>query len=90
MILAGLWFLSCKLSHETAKELGCCIGRETGRAARAIFSSTDRTFDGSGRGAVVRPWFVIWLIIAAYLYQIEYLAKQRFIPWLKALRRNYN
>ena len=87
---AGFWFLSCKLSQATAEELGGCMGRGIGRAAGAIFSSTDNTFDGSGRGAVVRPWFVIWLIIAAYLYQIEYLAKQRFIPWLKALRRNYN
>lgn len=85
---AGLWFLSCKLSHETAEELGGCIGRGAGRAAGAIFSSAESTFEGSGRGALDRPWFVIWLIIAAYLYQIEYLVKQRFLPWLKASRRN--
>ena len=89
-IFAGLWFLSCKLSHQTAEEVGGCMGRETGRAARAIFSSTDNTLDGSGRGALDRPWFVVWLIIAAYLYQIEYLAKQRFIPWLKASRRSHS
>lgn len=54
IIFAGFWFLSCKLSHETAEEVARCTGRGIGRAAGAIFSSTDHTFDGSDRGVVVR------------------------------------
>jgi hypothetical protein len=37
----------------------------------------------------VQPWFVIWLTAAAYLYQVEYLIKQGFIPWLRVGIQKY-
>ncbi|MCU0515491.1 MAG: hypothetical protein MUC60_01255 [Oscillatoria sp. Prado101] len=92
-LLGVLAFLSCYLSHsaETAVEVARCSGREIGRAAGGIFGSTDNVWNFSGRGVVireeddfaVRPWFVIWLIIAAYLYQFEYLIRSKFMPALK-------
>lgn len=96
-MLAALAFLSCKLSSETAEEVSGCAGREIGRAAGAIFGSTDNVWDFSGKGVItrqqdyfiVRIWFGIWLIIAGYLYQIEYLVRHRFIPRLKVALQNY-
>lgn len=96
-IFAGLWFVSCKLSHETAEQVSRCTGGGVGRTAGGIFSSTDNLIKDNGRGAInldpdnftVRPWVVIWLIIAAYLYQVEYLVKQRFVPWLKGTFQSY-
>lgn len=97
-IFVGLGFLSCKLSHKAAEELSGCVGGVTGRAAGAIFGSTDNIFDlSSGRGVVVkredvfvtRPWFVIWIVSAAYIYQAEYQVRQRLIPKLKVALQNY-
>ncbi|MBD0346956.1 MAG: hypothetical protein ICV63_19445, partial [Coleofasciculus sp. Co-bin14] len=95
-VIAAIAFLSCKLSHATAEEIGGCMGRATGRAAGAIFGSTENAWDFSGRGVVtwgqydfaIKPWFVIWLIIASYLYQAEYLTRKRLIPKLNAALRN--
>ncbi|MEW5861047.1 MAG: hypothetical protein AB1861_27345 [Cyanobacteriota bacterium] len=95
--LAALAFLGCKLSSDTAEKISGCVGRETGRVAGAIFGSTDNVWDFSGNGVVtrqqddftVRPWFLIWLVIATYLYQVEYLFRHRFIPRLKVALQNY-
>jgi len=95
-VIAAIAFLSCKLSHATAEEISGCMGRATGRAAAAMFGTTENAWDFSGRGVVtwepddfaVKPWFVIWLIIASYLYQAEYLTRQRVIPKLNAALRN--
>jgi len=38
ILFAGFWFLSCKLSHETAEEVARCTGRGIGRAAGAILA----------------------------------------------------
>lgn len=96
-IFTGLWFLSCKFSHETAEEISGCVGRATGRAAKAILGATANISDFDGSGVitrrqddfVIKPWFVIWLIIAAYFYQIEYVVRQRFIPKLKVTVQNH-
>jgi hypothetical protein len=96
-VIAALAFLSCKLSHATAEEIGGCMGRATGRAAGAMFGTSENAWDFSGRGVVtweqddfaVKPWFVIWLIIASYLYQTEYLIRHRVVPKLKVTLENY-
>jgi hypothetical protein len=96
-IFRGFWFLSCKFSHETAEEISRCVGGATGRTAGAIFGATDNIFDFNGSGVItrqqddfaVKPWLVIWLIIAAYLYQVEYIIRQRVIPKLKIAIQNY-
>lgn len=90
-IFTELWFLSCKLSYETAEEISGCVGRATGRAARAIFGTTDNIWDFNRSGVIardrdnfaVKPWFIVWLIIAAYFYQFEYLMRQHLISKLK-------
>jgi hypothetical protein len=95
-VIAAIAFLSCKLPDATAEEIGRCMGRATGRAAGAIFGNTENAWDFSGSGVVtwgqddfaVKPWFVIWLIIASYLYQAEYLSRQRLIPKLNAVLHN--
>ena len=95
-IIAAIALLGCKLSHATAEEISGCMGRTTGSAAGAIFCSTENSLDSSGRGVVtwgqgnfaVKPWFVIWLIIASYLYQSEYLVWKRFIPSLQVALQN--
>lgn len=59
--------------------------------------ATDNIFDFNGSGVItrqqdnfaVKPWLVIWLIIAAYFYQVEYVIRQRFIPKLKFTIQNY-
>jgi hypothetical protein len=97
-VIAAIAFFSCKLSHATAEEIGGCMGRATGRAARAMFGTTENAWDFSGRGVVtweqddiaVRAWFVIWLIVAAYLYQTEYLIRHRVVPKVKVALQNYH
>lgn len=98
-MFSSLGFLSCKLSQTTAtvEEIAGCAGRLTGRAVKAIISAAEQgvNFDGSGvitkhqDNFSVKPWFVIWLVIAAYLYQIEYLFKQRFLPRIKVVIQKY-
>ena len=96
-ISTGLWFLSCKLSYETAEEISGCVGRATGRAARAIFGNTDNIWDFNGSGVItgdrddfaVKPWFIVWLIIAAYFYQVEYLVRQHLISRLKIVFKKF-
>lgn len=98
-IFRYLGFLSCKLSQTTATavEIAGCTGRLTGRAVKAIISTAEQglNFDGSGvitkdqDNFSVKPWFAIWLVIAAYLYQIEYLFKQRFLCSMKVVIQKY-
>lgn len=96
-MFTGLWFLSCKLSYETAEEISGCVGRATGRAARAIFGATDNVWDSNGSGVIardrddfaVKPWFIVWLIIAAYFYQVEYLVRQHLIFRLKIVLKKF-
>ena len=91
-LVAGFAFLFCQLFHQTGEELAGCMGGATGRAAGSIFSSTDTFWEFSDRSVVVikdrdsfavKPWFVLWLIIAAYLYQAEYLIRHHLLHKLK-------
>lgn len=90
--LVGITSIICKFSYTTSAEASArCSGRTAAQAVKAIFYITDNALNTDGSGIVtkqyddltVRPWFLIWLPVAAYLYQLEYLMKQRFIPWLK-------
>ncbi|MBH8561175.1 hypothetical protein I8748_03105 [Nostoc sp. CENA67] len=76
VIFSELAFSNCKLSYEIAEELSGYAGCITGRATRVIFKSIEnKTF-------VNKPWFIIWLLTATYLYQIEYLFSQCLMPKL--------
>lgn len=98
-IFRYLGFLHCKTAKTTATavEIAGCTGRLTARAVKAIISEAEQglNFDGSGvitkvkDNFSIKPWFVIWLVIAAYLYQIEYLFKQYFLPKIKVLIEKY-
>lgn len=99
VIFSKLGFLSCKLyqTAATAVEIAGCTGRLTGRAVKAIIIEAEQGFNFDGSGVItkdkdnfsVKPWFVIWLVVAAYLYQIEYLFKQRFLSKMKVVIQKY-
>ncbi|TAF04612.1 MAG: hypothetical protein EAZ77_15330 [Nostocales cyanobacterium] len=78
LMFAGLSFVYCQSYQETAINWARCSGSMTGRAANLIIGTIeDKNFTD-------KPWFVIWMIISVYLYQAEYLLKQRFLPKLKS------
>lgn len=94
-IFTSIGFLICQLQL-TTEEIGSCVSKIIGEVAGSIFGATDEWhFNNSGvitrqqTNFAVQPWFVIWLIVAAYLYQLEYLIKQRFIPWLRVGNQKY-
>lgn len=76
-IFAGLGFLSCKLSHQTAEQISRCAGGITGLTLKLIFDRIENN------DFVDKPWFAIWFISAVYFYQAEYLVRKRLIPQLK-------
>lgn len=78
LIFTGLSFLYCQSNQETAIDLARCSGGMTGRAANLmIVTIEDEDFTD-------KPWFMIWMIISVYLYQAEYLLKQRLLPKLQS------
>lgn len=82
-IFAGLGFLSCKFSYETAEQISRCAGSITGRAFKIIFNRIEKN------DFVSKPWFAIWFVSAVYLYQAEYLVRKRLIPQLKYKLQKY-
>ena len=104
-IALGLAYLSCKLSGDTGEEIAECTGKLVGRATGAMVSQTFNVWDFEGTGVFVkqedilyedmvwvRPWFFVWFLIAAYLYQIEYIFQEHLFPLLrdKIQRKNSN
>jgi hypothetical protein len=82
-LFSELAFSECKSYYGISDELSGCAGRMTGRAAKVLFYSTENN------NFLNKPWFIIWIITAAYLYQAEYLVRHRFIPTLKSTLQNY-
>ncbi len=90
-LVAGVAFLFCQLSHQTGEKVAGCVGSVTGKAAKGMFCSIDRFFESSDGSAIFKdrdniatqPWFVLWLIIASYLYQAEYISRHHLLPKLK-------
>ncbi len=95
-IAFGLVYSSCKLSSDVGEEIAECSGKLMGRAIRAMVSQTFNVWNFEGVGVFVkpedglyedilwvRPWFFVWFLIAAYLYQIEYLFQEHLFPFLK-------
>ncbi|HBE19356.1 MAG TPA: hypothetical protein DEG17_23580 [Cyanobacteria bacterium UBA11149] len=91
IFVAGFAFLFCKLSHETGVEVARCAGSALGKVANGMFCSIDRFFDSNDSSNIVNDrdnidiplWFGLWLIIASYLYQAEYLMRHDIFPKLK-------
>lgn len=68
-IFSELAFLDCRVT-EKAELLNVCTGRFTERAVKLILSSVNQG------DFLFKPWFLIWLFNASYLYQIEYLLRK--------------
>lgn len=78
LIFGGLSFLYCQSYQETSINAARCSGSMTGRAANLIIKTIeDNDFTD-------KPWFLMWMISSVYLYQVEYVFKQRLLPKLKS------
>lgn len=80
-IFSELAFLDCKVS-EKAEFLNVCTGRFTERALKLILSSINNG------DFLLKPWFLIWIFNASYLYQIEYLFRRFLRVQIKAIFKN--
>lgn len=73
-IFTGVGFFICQI-HSTTDEIGSCVSKIFGEVAGSIFGATDEIWHLNNSGNMTReqtnfavqPWFVIWLIVAAYL-----------------------
>ncbi|MDY6785273.1 MAG: hypothetical protein SW833_22450 [Cyanobacteriota bacterium] len=96
-LFLSLILLGCKLSSvpDTGQDVAECASRSLGRIAGAIARQTSSVWDLEGEGVFVqqreqidaRPWFFLWVIIAAYFYQGEYGIRKTLIPFLQKKRR---
>ncbi len=82
-IFSELAFSSCNLYSKIPGYLGSCTVNLTGRTTNGIFYSIENN-DFLNQG-----WFMIWMITAAYLYQLEHLLIKHFIPKLKVILQNF-
>ncbi|MEA5573737.1 hypothetical protein [Calothrix sp. UHCC 0171] len=69
----------CQFIYANQTEAWECAGKQTGRIARAIINSIEK------QNYFGETWFFRWMVITAYLYQIEYLTKNYLMP--KILRK---
>ena len=76
-------FLDCKVS-EKVEFLNVCTGRFTERALKLILGNINNG------DFLFKPWFVIWLFNASYLYQIEYLFRKFLHNQIKAIFKSRN
>lgn len=84
-IFIAISHLACSVGHQTTEELYGCTGQGLGNALRTTFESIKNIW-GNRFGTVLTEkeklagalWCGIWLTIAAYLYQAEYLIRKRF------------
>ncbi|MDY7014207.1 MAG: hypothetical protein SVX43_11530, partial [Cyanobacteriota bacterium] len=96
-LFSSLILLGCKLSSgaDTGQDVAECASRSLGRIAGTIARQTSSVWDLEGEGVFVqqreqidaRPWFFLWVIIAAYFYQGEYGIRKTLIPFLQKKRR---
>ncbi|HEY9799941.1 MAG TPA: hypothetical protein V6D25_06235 [Leptolyngbyaceae cyanobacterium] len=82
-VFSELAFLDCKGS-EKVEFLNVCTGRFTERALKLIFNSVG---DGD---FLFKPWFIVWLFNASYLYQVEYLFRKFLHKQVTAIFKNKN
>jgi hypothetical protein len=97
ILFLSLILLGCKLSSipDTGQDVAECASRSLGRITGAIARQTSYVWDLEGEGVFVqqreqidaRPWFFLWVIIAAYFYQAEYGIRKTLIPFLQKKRR---
>ncbi|QLE57657.1 hypothetical protein [Nostoc sp. TCL26-01] len=84
MLIVGMFselaFLDCQL-YEKVKYVTVCNGRLTERAIKLILSSIE------GKNFFNKPWFIMWIFSAAYLYQLECLIKKVLVNQLKSFSR---
>jgi hypothetical protein len=87
IIFLGLSLVSCQLSYQSEDMIGRCSGRFLGNAFGPILRQVENNSFQD------KPWFFIWFAISLYIYQVEYLMKQRILPNLKKKyvnkRKNY-
>ncbi|ALF53999.1 hypothetical protein ACX27_15985 [Nostoc piscinale CENA21] len=76
-IFTQVSFSACHTYYEISSELSRCAGRLTGYTTRTMLNSIQ------SNNFIDRYWFIIWIITASYLYQIEYLAKKYLVNKLK-------
>ncbi|GBE91776.1 hypothetical protein NCWK1_1529 [Nostoc cycadae WK-1] len=81
-IFTQLAFSDCRVYYEISGELGSCAGRLTGRATKIMLGSIENT------NFISRPWFVVWVVSASYLYQLEYLVRKYLISKFKIQSQN--
>jgi hypothetical protein len=82
-IFSELAFLDCKVA-ERSELLNVCTGRFTERAINLILSSVNQ------RIFFLKPWFLVWLFNASYLYQFEYLIRKFLNNQAKKIFKNNN
>ncbi|MGD2183965.1 hypothetical protein [Lusitaniella coriacea] len=96
-LLLSFILLGCKLSSipETGQDVAECASRSLGQVAGAIARQTTHVWNLEGEGVFlqqreqidVRPWLLLWVIIAAYFYQGEYGIRKSLIPFLQKKRQ---
>ncbi|WP_413198949.1 hypothetical protein [Nostoc piscinale] len=76
-IFTQVAFSACHTYYGISSELSRCAGRLTGYTTRTMLNSIE------SNSFIDRYWFIIWIITASYLYQIEYLAKKYLVNQFK-------
>ncbi|RCJ23160.1 hypothetical protein A6S26_00965 [Nostoc sp. ATCC 43529] len=78
IIFSQLADLDCRSYYKLSESFSGCVGHLTGRATKEVFYSIENN------NLLKQHWFVIWIITASYLYQLEILVKKRLTPRLKS------
>ncbi|MEH2067642.1 MAG: hypothetical protein V7K47_05630 [Nostoc sp.] len=82
-IFSELAFFNCKSYYKISEYFYGCTGHLTGRVAKEIFYSIETN------NFLNKDWFIIWIITAAYLYQLELLARKCLLPQIKSFLINF-
>ncbi|MDF5710789.1 MAG: hypothetical protein PUP90_24735 [Nostoc sp. S4] len=82
-VFSELAFFDCKSYYKISEYFYSCAGYLTRGIAKEIFYSIETN------NFLNKDWFIIWIITAAYLYQLELLARKRLLPQIKIFLRNF-
>ncbi|MGB3512685.1 MAG: hypothetical protein WBA93_26400 [Microcoleaceae cyanobacterium] len=101
VIILCIWgllsLLICRFFNDSIDTITQCSLNFIIKAEKIISYQANNFNDFNGGGVIIktrksfylRLWFIIWLIIASYLYQAEYILYNRLFPQIKLAIKNY-
>ena len=89
MVLFPMIQAQCSMTFSDSQSAETCLFRQAGRIFARLIKQSIYVWDTQSDNGIVtidnnqnwsmKPWIIIWLIIVAYIYQLEHLILRKFL-----------